>query len=401
MSSTIRKLTSDLKIDDTWKNCIHRPATITFHFVCSNLTICEQLADYMRDHSAQFDALEIEFMISGQNSFRRDLKVLASNIRSGNFLAELISMHKTSAIRYLKSDDMNLLLSETNQTIFGSLITERGYVETGSEVKLREAIEKILEKTEVEVSDFEDIQWESVFWEPSRARPDKLTSLLNQIITIDAQNSSNFQTSETGKSDLNEVGFEIDGYDINVQESRNDVLKLNKNEFLSNLHEVNENIEWTGEKFIVKPIKLFRINLSSLNSSTQMKLENVQVENLKSTYSIPIRVNNRLPQQNPTLTHTLVMQRLVDKTKLLRSQFLSKLDPINAKLNSLPGWPEGSYCIFKSGDCPSEFTSQSTAASGLRTWAPLSTSGAGKFGNSSILQSSENSVSIIIESCCK
>ncbi|XP_075257114.1 uncharacterized protein LOC142349195 [Convolutriloba macropyga] len=427
--SNVRSLTNDLKIDDSWKSSNSRSSIATFHFTCSTLVVCEQLATYMENNSDKFDALELEFVISGQNSFRRDLKISASNIKSGNFWAKLTNMHNTAAVRYLKSADMNLLLSETRQNIFGSLITEQGYVETGSEVKLREAIENILEKTEVEVSDFEDIQWESVFWEPSWARPDKLTSFLNHVITKEAQNSSNFEVTGTEKPGSFELGIPkfLGFFGIKTSVSRSESRTVSKKDFLSKLHEINSNIEWTGEMFTVKPMKLFRINLSLLNSTTNLSTENVQIEVLKSIHSMPIRVNDRLPQQNATFTHTLVMQRLEDKINSLKSDLSlkledsfqnfssdvnlqvdsfmndteSKLEPIEAKLESLPGWPAGSYCILKNGDCPPGFQHHSKAAYGLRTWGKYRTSGAGYFGSSAILQSSSESVAIITQTCCK
>ena len=46
-----------------------------------------------------------------------------------------------------------------------------------------------------------------------------------------------------------------------------------------------ENVEWNGEKFVTKPMKLFRLNLNELKSSQVITSTSIQVQEFRQTYA--------------------------------------------------------------------------------------------------------------------
>ncbi len=53
--------------------------------------------------------------------------------------------------------------------------------------------------------------------------------------------------------------------------------KLNKSQLLQAISEKHQYVEWTGEVFRMKPVKLFRLNLSAFRSRSNIAIANVQV----------------------------------------------------------------------------------------------------------------------------
>ncbi len=53
--------------------------------------------------------------------------------------------------------------------------------------------------------------------------------------------------------------------------------KVDKASLLKALADKHKQVEWTGEVFRVKPMRLFRLNLSSLTSTANVAVANVQV----------------------------------------------------------------------------------------------------------------------------
>lgn len=62
----------------------------------------------------------------------------------------------------------------------------------------------------------------------------------------------------------------------------NTTKRVNKQGLLRELGEKHQDIEWTGEIFRVKPMKLYRLNLSSMKSLTAVAVANVQVHRCRN-----------------------------------------------------------------------------------------------------------------------
>ena len=56
-----------------------------------------------------------------------------------------------------------------------------GYVEKGDELSVSEAIERVLTERQENTANFTSQQWDSVFWDPIYAQPEKMTRMLNKV----------------------------------------------------------------------------------------------------------------------------------------------------------------------------------------------------------------------------
>lgn len=185
--------------------------------------------------------------------------------------------------------------------------------------------------------------------------------------------------------------------------------KIEIKEVLKTMEEEMLKTEWTGEKFEVKPMKLFRLNLSNLKTTTSIAVAGVQVHKYESVQTIPVRVagkgvyntsiltaeivqgrlrkelgelETRLKQADSVLSSTLNSglgevrgkqrsdnTQVVNRQNGLDSSLRStngRIDTVSQKmlraenkLSTLPGWAAGSYCILAGATapyCPPGFT---------------------------------------------
>ncbi len=237
----------------------------------------------MRETPVMFHSLELEYIINGQSSARRRISVSGQTLMGGQLMTELENMAgaDSSGERYVTSADLKAIVSESATNVVASVITDADYVDTGDEVSVKNLLERVLGRDEVAAEDFEPRMWSSVFWNPDWARPDKYASFLNEVLTKDESDSKNFilneeayskSSSKSGSSSF----FKISGSAKKGKESSGST-KVQKEDLLKTLRERNSHVEWTGEVFRAKPLKLHRINLSELNSTATIAVVNMQI----------------------------------------------------------------------------------------------------------------------------
>lgn len=92
----------------------------------------------------------------------------------------------------------------------------------------------------------------------------------------------NLSLQETSSGDHDERGGDDDRFGfvksfVTEQESGSENQKVDKEQLLRALSEHHQDVEWTGEKFRIKPMKLYRLNLSSFKSGSNIAVANLQV----------------------------------------------------------------------------------------------------------------------------
>ena len=304
-----RKISDNFKLDESWITNTHLPSVVKFSFVCSNSEPCKKLEESMKTSPEMFDSLELQYVINGQKISRRTLKLQGSHFENSKMWTQLKNMNTEGPIRYLNSEDLKIVSTETTQNIVASVITDNDYADTGDELKLHEVVENLLRKNEKETTEFDDIQWMSVFWNPDWARPDKIASYLNKVYSKDETDDSIFRVNDA--EDDQSLKFEFGGFNFGFDNDNGKNIKTD--ELKKHLEEKHSHVEWNGEVFTVKPIKLFRINLSEMSSNTTFATANIQVRNIEAIHSVKVLFDNSLPEQNATITPTLIMQRLTER----------------------------------------------------------------------------------------
>merc|ERR1711879_662820 len=78
------------------------------------------------------------------------------------------------------------------------------------------------------------------------------------------------------------------------------------------LREVDARVEWNGEKFVIKPTTVSRINLSKLKAGSSIGIVNVQVNSYETVHEIPVKVGT-MSDPTSVLSPQLVEKRLQEK----------------------------------------------------------------------------------------
>ncbi len=237
----------------------------------------------MKEMPEQFYGLELEYVINGQKSARRDVSVSGTSIYNGRLFTQLKNMPEASGsdVRFIKSSDLKTIVAESTSDVVASVTSDSNYVDTGDEVSVSDLIEKILSRDKTTTDNFTPLMWDSVFWNPSWARPDKIATYLNKALEKNSSDSENFMVTEEAKSSSGKgsIGgsFKIFEAKASGEGSTSKKNKVKKEDVLNVLKEKHGHVEWTGEVFKVKPMKLHRLNLSKLNTSATIAVANLHL----------------------------------------------------------------------------------------------------------------------------
>ncbi len=162
----------------------------------------------MLEHPGSFHGLTMEYIINGQRSARRQVQITGQNVMSGKLYASLANMPgaaRSTDVRHLSSEDLKKLVYESTQSVVALVVSDSDYVDTGDEVSVSNLLERELARQEVSSRQLRPRMWESVYWDPSWARPDKLTSYMNRALTKDATDNSSFVLSESARAQVVQV----------------------------------------------------------------------------------------------------------------------------------------------------------------------------------------------------
>ena len=226
------------------------------------------------------------------------IQVSGSHLTRGRLGTKLSNMHDAEGnVRYLSSDDVSKLTQEAVSDVVSSVVTEDGYVDSGDQLSVNDAIQQVLKKEEVASEAFTPKMWESTFWDPLMARPDKLAKYLNQIVKTDANDNKKFSLDHSARSFSMEASFGLkvmDYFGLNAafDHENSNSHTVEKEKFLKSLKGTSNEINWTGEAFRVKPMKLYRINLSELKTKTNIASSNVQIRRGEQSHSIKVKVED-------------------------------------------------------------------------------------------------------------
>ncbi len=142
----------------------------------------------MRERPEVFNGFELEYIINGQRSARRQVTITGSNVMGGNLHARLRSMPVAGGgggTRYLNSEDMNMLVYESALNVVASVVSDSDYVDAEDNVSVSRLIERELTRERMSSEQLTPRMWDSVFWDPAFARPDRLAKSLNKVLSMD------------------------------------------------------------------------------------------------------------------------------------------------------------------------------------------------------------------------
>ena len=366
--------TSDrFKLDDVWRPNIQMAKIITFKFGCKQEQDCKLLAEEMRQNPHKFNSFDVQYVVNGQKSARRELTITGEQISQGNLFTRLQNMNGGQGVdeRYLKSDDVKILAEETVSSIRASLVTDASYVDSGDEVSLKDLLKKELEKQKVSSASFDKTKWNSTFWDPGYARPDKITEVLNKLKEENSTKTDTFNETKMSedKSHNTEATLSYSGFSGsgNYGESGSDSDSTTVQDVLDTLNEKDAHVEWEGEMFVTKPLNLSRINLNALRSSSNIVSESIQLKKYRNVFSMKLAVRSSHVKTSDQLSTKKLFSELIELEQNFDTNKLriwQELQDLKEEVVNLTKWDEGNYCIVHNFD--PKRTKETACASGFR-----------------------------------
>jgi hypothetical protein len=208
-----------------------------------------------------------------------------------------------------------------------------------TELQIYNILKDLLVSSRTTIKEQSDKMWDSVFWNEKNYRPDKTTQILNEIINkLDEETQKKlaemFQKVE-GQSEIREKSQDkeqsssekwelvknhsderkrnlenkeriqhnydskswanVDRISLKISEKiANDSdssrqVEVLKEDVLMLLQESRDHVQWDGEKFVPKPVKLSRINLGNFRDSQSFQDRNVRVRYTNAELSAPLK----------------------------------------------------------------------------------------------------------------
>ena len=236
-------------------------------------------------------------------------------------------MNVGDSIRYLNSEDTKKMTSQTMTNVLGSVVSEAGYVSTGDELQLKDMINQFLKKSEESTERFDQNQWESTFWSEEWLRPDKMTNFLNENYAKEYKKHYDKSTKNTEKKQAVVAGIDVNAIGIfkakakvshkSKTSSDNEIEKMDKN-----IKENDLKLNWNGEKFEIRPMKLNRVNLNDFESTETIASQSVQLKAFQAIYSVQLNMNH----------HEI---RFFETQEETEANCKNKLDILNKRLNDV------------------------------------------------------------------
>ena len=262
---------------------------------------------------------------------------------------------------------MKQLTAESVSVASASVRVDANYqYSEGDTVQLTESLEKVLTKNKVKSDQFESIKWDSVFWNDDWSRPDKITQELNTIYSLDKDHKDHLKVDEDAYSAYvkTSAGGSFAGFSASMEAETGASYetKTTVQDVVDTLEENNLNSEWDGEKFVEKPLDLYRMNLNDYKTTSTIEALDVQVQEIVGEYTIPLTVPKKDDNRESALTLFMVRQRVevalenlkkeVSKNNTVLSDLeVKRANEVKDSVKTLienPTWPTGAYCIFQS-----------------------------------------------------
>ncbi|XP_055357146.1 uncharacterized protein LOC129602195 isoform X2 [Paramacrobiotus metropolitanus] len=179
---SVGTLSTEYEVDNNWKPYTRHPSQMTFRIFCINEDACVSAEDYATSFPRDFVSNLVVFMsLQSQVSNSRRVTVSAEHIANSKLFTELNQRLKGKTEVYLSDDDAKQMTQEVSQNIMASEVSDAEFVSQESSPTLIGLIEAALQMSSASSAGFDERKWGSVFWQDDNARPDKVTSLVNEV----------------------------------------------------------------------------------------------------------------------------------------------------------------------------------------------------------------------------
>ncbi len=170
---------SILKLPDTWRSNTNKQSVVSFDLLCLNDTVCHEILEAVQETPTLLRGLELEYVASAKRSSSKHVAVTGKQFMSSVLFSKLANLpDAVGDIRYIHSDDLNVIATEVASNIVANVVRDYDYDARADEVTVKNIIEDFLGQHRESTEEFNKAKWDSVFWDPAYARPDKVLQKL-------------------------------------------------------------------------------------------------------------------------------------------------------------------------------------------------------------------------------
>lgn len=240
--------------------------TVGFSLPCYDKIECHQLAEQLKNEPQLFDRFRLAYSIdSRRRTETKDVKVTQDMMTETNPLFSQISKRfsRTSEILLTVNDAQRLLWNAVSDIVRHNFQDEpEAVIPRESHKIIFDQLEKAIVAAKVTISTAEDARWSTVYWEDPVSRPDAIARSLNerkrQLIRHDELGSYFGSHQQT---------ISPEDWKSQTQEAIDDLYEQNK-----------DLVTFNGDRFVPKPIQLYRIKLVALREHRFWKdLDHIEV----------------------------------------------------------------------------------------------------------------------------
>ncbi|XP_057380827.1 uncharacterized protein LOC130703361 [Daphnia carinata] len=226
--------------------------TVGFSLPCFYKIECQQLAEQLKNEPNLFDRFKLAYSIdSRRRTETKNIKVTQEMMTQTNQLFSQISKRftRTSEILLTVNDAHRLLWNAVSDIVRQNFQDEpEAVIPRESHKIIFDQLEKATVAAKLTISTAEDARWSTVYWEDPLSRPDAIARSLNerkrQLLRHDELGSDFGSHQETISSK---------DWKSQTQEAIDDLYEQNK-----------DLVTFNGERFVPKPIQLYRIKLIAI-----------------------------------------------------------------------------------------------------------------------------------------
>jgi hypothetical protein len=280
------------KLSSTWNNNLQQQSIQPFVVFADDKETCEKLSTTLQNKPDFFtSSIALEYSLSASSTAARILTVKSEHFLNSQLMATLKTMDLQTPERYLTADDANRLTMQVMDNVIASQVVDGEYVPDADQLTLKDIVTSSLQLVNVDAGNFSGKMWESVFWDPVYARPDKVSSYLNKVLDINQGNHTVSKSSSYSDKDEGSANIGIDGLFTlggkTGSQSSNSASYSELQEWLL-LH--NYDVEIKGEIFVPKSLSLKRLNLGVLSRQETIFTKSVQMHHVDAPGTLRVTV---------------------------------------------------------------------------------------------------------------
>jgi len=308
-------------LSTTWENNLQQQSIRQFKVLTDDQATCQLLSTTLQTNPNLFtSSIALQYSLSASSVATRILSVKTDHFTNSELMAQLKTMDVQTPQRYMTSDDANRLTVEVMDNVVASQIVDGDYVPDTDMLTLKDIITSSLQLVNVDVGNFTNKMWESVFWDPIYARPDKVTSYLNKILNINQGNHTISKSNSYSTKSDGGIDFGIGGLKFGGKSGSGSSTTTNFTEMNAWLLQHNYDVEIQGEFFIPKTRSLKQLNLGVLNRQEVIYTKNVQINHVDAPGSLTVTVGSE------SIVESEDIKRLRENTNAVVAR-LNQLEP--------------------------------------------------------------------------